>query len=300
MKVFIAYPIPEERSAGGGGRQFLRLLRNEFRKSGNYSEKPSTSDVILFNAHHHPKEVMLLKRHLPNKKFVHRIAGVYKLYNHKDDVRQDIAFHLNAECADASIFISDWTMNSYFDYGLKSQNNNVILNAADDRFFNTDYIKRKSEKIRLVCTSWSVNKNKGIDVYKFLDDNLDFSKYEFTYIGRDPGIEFKNIKRIGPLPVDEVANSLQQHDIFVTATKYDACSNSLVEAMSCGLPAVALDSGGSPEVVQQAGLLFETAQGAADAIEKVSNNLELYKGKIHVQTPKEVAEKYLKVFEQVL
>ena len=39
------------------------------------------------------------------------------------------------------------------------------------------------QKTRLVCTSWSINKNKGFDYYKYLDDNLDFSKYSFTYMG---------------------------------------------------------------------------------------------------------------------
>ena len=48
-----------------------------------------------------------------------------------------------------------------------------------------------------------------------------------------------------PLPSRELAGLLRQHDIFVTATENDAYSNALVEALSCGLPAIYLESGGS-------------------------------------------------------
>ncbi len=59
-----------------------------------------------------------------------------------------------------------------------------------------------------------------------------------------------------PLPSHELADVLRQHDIFITATENDAYSNALVEALSCGLPAVYLDSGGSREAVKEAGFGF--------------------------------------------
>ena len=66
--------------------------------------------------------------------------------------------------------------------------------------------------------------------------------------------------------VADVAPWLRAMDIFVLPSLSEALSNSLMEAMGCGCCAVASDTGGNPELVQdgQTGLLFPV--GDADAL----------------------------------
>ena len=47
----------------------------------------------------------------------------------------------------------------------------------------------------------------------------------------------------------ELSNELRENDIFIFASKKEACSNAFIEAANCGLPAVALNDGGNPEIL---------------------------------------------------
>ncbi len=64
-------------------------------------------------------------------------------------------------------------------------------------------------------------------------------------------------------------NSCGSTTSFVTATQHDAYSNALVEALSCGLPAIYLDSGGSGEAVQDAGFGFNDREEIPALLERL-------------------------------
>ena len=57
----------------------------------------------------------------------------------------------------------------------------------------------------------------------------------------------------------DVAGLLRNFDIFALPSRSEALSNSLMEAMACGCPAVASNVGGNPELIEHGvrGLLFE-------------------------------------------
>ena len=284
----------------GGGNQFLKALFNEFSKRKIISPAVDKADVVLFNGHQNRKSVINLKKAFSQKIFAHRVDGLYKLYNHPSDSRQDEVFKLNKNVADCTIFQTNWAKDEHVNFGLPiDKPHSVICNAPDKSIFNTDYSKSKSSKIRLICTSWSANKNKGFSFYQFLDEKLDFDKYSFSYIGNDPGINFKNINKVGPLNSKDLSEQLKSHDIFITASRYECCSNSLLEALSCGLPVAGLDSGGTPEIISKGGELFTGEKDIIKCINKISANLDDYSSKIKIKSIADIAQEYISFLESM-
>jgi glycosyltransferase involved in cell wall biosynthesis len=113
-----------------------------------------------------------------------------------------------------------------------------------------------------------------------------------TFIGRSP-IKFTNIKHVKPLPAGELAPVMQDHDIYIFASKYEACSNALLEALHCGLPAVASNSSSNPEILKNAGELFDSAEEIPHLLEKITKNYSGYQTSISPESIEDVAEKYL-------
>lgn len=62
------------------------------------------------------------------------------------------------------------------------------------------------------------------------------------------GLE-QHVRFIGMMPADELKWPLSASDVFVLATRREGWANVLLEAMACGLPVVATDVDGNPEVV---------------------------------------------------
>ena len=291
MKIHILYKFVE--GPWGGGNQFLKALREYFRKEGVYSESLEDADIILFNSHHCLDELFKVKKKYPNKILIHRVDGPIFYARGKDKVVDEIIFQFNNLFADGTVFQSSWSREKNYEIGMrKSPYEIIIMNALDPNIFNCEGKRQFNDnKVKLVATSWSANIRRGFDIYQYLDEHLDFNRYEMTFVGNSP-IEFKNIRWVKPVPSPEVANILREHDIYITASKNDPCSNSLIEALHCGLPAVARNDGGHPEIIGEAGALFENEAGAIDAIEKVAQNYKYYQARIDLSALDEVGQKY--------
>ena len=89
------------------------------------------------------------------------------------------------------------------------------------------------------------------------------------------------------------SGNLRQNDVYLTASRNDPCSNSLIEALSCGLPAIYLKSGGHPEIVGEAGLGFVEAWEILSFLERLSTEYESFQMKIQVPRIEDVASRYL-------
>ena len=100
------------------------------------------------------------------------------------------------------------------------------------------------------------------------------------------------------MPSHELARELRQHDIYITASSNDPCSNAVIEALACGLPVLYLDDGGHPELVGQGGLPFQTAEEIPAQLDKMVANYSLFQNLITVPNMQEVAAKYLQLLRE--
>ena len=269
MKIHILFDFVK--GPYGGGNQFLKALNNELKELSCYENDPEKADVILFNSHHNLKDTIKLKNKYSKKIFVQRVDGPMA-YRGIEGIKLDKKiFLINSIIADGTVFQSQWSRQQCYNNGMKNKYfEAVIHNAPDPTYFFPPKYKQSYDgkrKIKLIITSWSNNANKGFDIYHFLDEKMDFSKYEMTIVGRVDK-QFKNIRVIKILPSRELAEKLRQNDIFIFASKIEACSNSLLEALHCGLPAIVRNTTSNPEILNGNGELF---QGKKDILEKIDD-----------------------------
>ena len=148
--------------------------------------------------------------------------------------------------------------------------------------------------MRVIASNWSDNPNKGGDVLAWLDRNLDHERYELTFAGRTDEI-FEHVKVLGPIATEPLAAELRRSDVYLAPSRNDPCSNALVEALASGLPAVFRRSGGHPELVGAAGVPFDEADEAADALDRLVVELAERRSAIRLTRIEEVADRYLGV-----
>ncbi len=284
----------------GGGNQFLKSLRKHFETMGVYEDDPKGAAVILFNSHHCIDEVISIKRRYPDKIIVHRVDGPVFLVRGRDKEIDRMVFQINNLIADGTIFQSSWSRQRCYEHGMaETKYQEVIINAPNPEIFHAgEQRSLEDRKIRIVATSWSSNVKKGFDVYEFLDEHLDVSRYAMTFIGNSP-ITFKNIRQIEVLPSSQLADELRKHDIFLTASVDDPCSNSLIEALHCGLPAVVRNSGGHPEIVDEQGIVFQGREDILKTLDIISDNYQKYVEKLNPLGIRDIGAKYYRLAEKV-
>jgi len=283
----------------GGCNQFLTALREELRSSGNWTDSPSSADVILIDSFNDVKHVARWKRRLPATPFIHRVDGPISIYRGGDRYIDRLIHAIGARIADGVIFQSQYSMSANLSLGMRSPTRSIVINNAANKEHFWPRPKASSDgRIQLIAVSWSSHRNKGFDVYSYLDRHLDFSRYTMTFVGNSP-VAFNNIRHVPPQDLPALAELLRDSDIYVTASRHESCSNSLLEALACGLPAVAINSGGNPEILATGGGLFSGTSDVLTCIDTVASKIGAYQAAIVQRNIAEVARDYLEFFKQV-
>ncbi len=292
VKVHILFEF--QQGPWGGGNQFLKSLKKYLHSIGAYDENVEAAQLILFNSHQCIGRVAKAKLSHPEKTFVHRIDGPIRLYSGKNDKRDDVVFAANKYLADATVFQSIWSQQQNHLLGLPPKAfetiipnapEPIIFNRSESRLFSTD------RKTRLIATSWSPNWKKGFDVYQWLDENLDFSSYEMVFVGKSP-VQFKNIEILSPLSSEDIAKKLKESDIFIFASPIEACSNSLLEALHCGLPAIGPSQSSTPEIIGAGGETFSKPDEIPDLLGKIRKNYHQYQISISNPSIEDIGKRY--------
>lgn len=286
----------------GGGNQFMIVLRKALLQRGvKVAENilDSEIDAYLLNSIHFDVEKFLQFRRQYPIKVVHRIDGPINLIRGHDWEKDELCYDLNAKFAYSTIIQSNWTLEKIVEMGYHPVKPVIIHNMIDEDIFNRNgrIAFDPGRKTRLISTSWSGNPRKGGPIYKWIEENLDWNRFEYTFVGHTSE-NFNHIRLIPPVPSEELAILLRQHDIYITASQNDPCSNALIEALSCGLPALYYDDGGHPELVGQGGLPFRTKEEIFTQLDTLVEYYQLFQNLISVPSTEEVTRKYLKLLRE--
>lgn len=255
--------------------------------------------VYLLNSVHFDIHQFLKLKGEGQLRVVHRMDGPIHLVRGSDRKKDELCFQLNAKLASATVLQSAWTYQRIVEMGYQPVNPVIIHNAVDRDIFHPKgrVAFERDRKILLISTSWSDNPRKGGPIYKWIEEHLDWTRFEYTFLGR-ASEQFERIRQIPAVPSEKVGDLLRQHDIYITASQNDPCSNSLIEALSCGLPALYLNDGGHPELVGFGGLPFNREDEIIPQLEILVENYEMFQNLIVVPSLDDVAAKYLTLLRE--
>ena len=269
MKIFIS-----DKKLSGGPSVFKQLLINSIKKKGYYLASDISEKVDI--------ELGFISFKSKNaKKRILRLDGVYYQSN---QVSMNLEIKESIKKADAIIYQSEFS---------KSMVKNMVLdtNVPDCVIYNgTDLSKiktvipfKKYAKTQFVmCADWRNTKRpistvrgfcKWIKDNKIKDAKLviigDFSKYK-----NEISSQYKNnIILLGNVKNSEIFSILKSSDFMLHLCFIDSCPNSVVEGISCGLPVLCTNLGGTREIVGDYGHVINCDSFNFYPIEKVLDNI---------------------------
>lgn len=174
----------------------------------------------------------------------------------------------------------------------------VIPNGVDTAFYKNT--KEKKDAAFRLLYAGRLAKVKGLE---YLIQSIVCLKELFLVLAGD-GPEKENLQTLvkslnlenqvkftGRLDKNSLLKEYQKADLFILPSLREGMSNTLLEAMACGLPVITTNTGGSQELIQGNGFIVNKADSEAikSAIQKYLNDKNL--SKIHGQKSRALAEK---------
>ena len=279
----------------GGGNQFMLALEAELGRQGYVCVRNGAADGHIVNSVQFPREAFDACVDARAQRVVHRLDGpISVLRGTPESLSQDrAAMAFNAQHASATVIQSRHTLRFLAEMGWRPVRPVLVRNAADPSVFFPGPPRERApgEPLRIIATCWSPSPGKGAAVYAWLAARLDPDRYELTFVGNlPPGAE--GIRARAPVGSGELADLLRASDVYLTASRNDPCSNALVEALSCGLPAIYYDGGGHPELAGFGGLPFTLPEQIPALLQRVECEGAALRRLIRVESMAEVARRY--------
>jgi len=280
----------------GGGHQFLRALERELGRRGldvEHNRISAGTPACVFNSFNF--DFGRLQRFARTGcTMVHRVDGPIGVYRGFDDGTDRRIAEINEKLASVTVFQSRYSLEKHAELGFELRDPVVIPNAVDPAIFHPPEQREpvRRRKVRLITSSWSDNRRKGAESLAWLDRNLDWERYAMTFVGRAPE-RFEHIRAVGPVDSRGVAELLRGHDLYLAPSRDDPCSNALLEALACGLPAAFLESGGHPELVGNGGLPYRGDAEVPGVLEQLVEEIDERRAAISIPVISDVADRYL-------
>ncbi len=287
----------------GGGNQFMLALQRAMEMQGvetTVNKLSSSVDVHICNSCWFDHKKFQKKAASFPVRMIHRIDGPVTLYRGEGRDEDELIFDLNQQFASATVFQSAYSFKESYALGFKAVSPVVIHNSVNETIFHPQgrIPFEEGRKIRLVSSAWSDNPRKGGSFLKWLDTHLDWDRFEYTFIGRVQE-EFQHIRHIQAVPSEELANYLRQHDLYLAVSLHEPCSNALLEALACGLPALYRDDGGNPELVSFGGLPFTDEQDALEKLDRLARNINSFQRLIWTRSIADIAARYIDLARRI-
>ena len=225
--------------------------------------------------------------------------------------------------ADKICFVSHFAQEEYTKlYSLNEKNHEVINNPVNDLFFEESINKQKNKNDFVFIAIGGLREVKNfellIDAFSIVEKTINSVKLNIYGDGplreklqkkiNNVNLRAK-IKLCGNVNREQIKNALSMSHVLVSTSKLETFGINLIEALACGIPVVATDSGGPYDIINQNnGILVKEhkADYLAEAMKQIIINYPNYKPDLIKQYCKNkfsedvIFEKTKEMYENVL
>jgi len=322
----IFIPFGSYENTTGGPSTFMYNLNNYLDKENiRYHTKYKKGDSIFFPITYSYDVLKEVKKN--GGKIIQRLDGIYYPSKHGDkhiELNSDIK-EIYLKYADHIVFQSEYSRKQCFEMlGIKEQQNySIIINGVNKEIFIPDNNRTMSGIIELVTTGNFRNIDMIEPVVLALDTLAGKFDFHLNVIGPVVNESLKSLLKRdyvvmrGLKTIYEIAEVLPKMDIFIYSHLNPPCPNSVIEAISCGLPVVGFDSGAMSELcwfskdilAYVSDDIFQkyedfNPEALAEKIELCIDNYGYYRklalDHSHLYSFEECGKKYVEVFEKII
>ncbi|MBV6639363.1 MAG: glycosyltransferase [Cyclobacteriaceae bacterium] len=249
---------PGPQMFSGGVKTFMTNLHAYLgSKEVTVSHSPFRSRVLFFPIHFERHVVDYV--HSRGGRIIQRLDGIYYPQKHGEAFEKinkpvkDIYLHKSHHI----VFQSEHSRDQCFTlFGEKRIDEySIIVNGVNKALFKPSNVEPIGKrKFKLVTTGVYRNVDMVEPVIMALDQLVSAYDFELHLVGPvvndelKPFLDRKYLKNYATHGLEETAECLRKCDLFIYSHLNPPCPNSVVEAVSCGLPVVGYDSGAMREL----------------------------------------------------